>query len=73
MKKEEIIYKLFFTYSTINNFNTDIEYYTVFDNIEDIPEKENIKFYIEDMFKNITFIKVIKLIKETLVEEEIEY
>jgi len=73
MKKEEVIYKLFFTYSTINNFNTDIEYYTVFDNIEDIPEKENIKFYIEDMFKNITFIKVIKLIKETLVEEEIEY
>lgn len=73
MKKEEVIYKLFFTFSTINNFNTDIEYYTVFDNIEDIPEKENIKFYIEDMFKNITFIKVIKLIKETLVEEEIEY
>lgn len=40
MKKEEVIYKLFFTYSTINNFNTDIEYYTVFDNIKDIPEKK---------------------------------
>lgn len=72
MKKEEVIYKLYFKYTYISE-EKEYEYSMSFYSLEEIPNKENIKNYIEKKFHNISFIEVIKLIKETLVEEEIEY
>ena len=72
MKKEKTIYKLYFKY-TNDVVLGEAEYYSAFYSLEDIPNNKDIKEYIEKEFDNIVFVRVDRLVKETITEEEIKF